>query len=166
MKRLFLGLLTMVLLAAACTADSETDDDESSGASESATDPASPESISQVDYLVQANAACRLMNQRIEALPDPEGPQDLLALLQENRAIIQSTLDELRALPQPEGQAGILENLFGMVDDILALADEQIALVESGDIAAADALNAQITAVADRANAAFIDYGMDVCGES
>ena len=143
-----------IVLASAC-----------SSSSPKTSAPPSTVAITKASYLVKANAICKTMNSRVAAVPAPgHDPKKAAAAIDQQRAIVDQTLQQLRALPVPAGQGAQLEAVYATVDKVIAATAAYSAAVRAGDKAAATAAAKQIIATQTRANAASIKYGLTVCG--
>ncbi len=121
--------------------------------------------ITKAAYITQANAICKVMNAKTDAIPDPgEDLAKLVAGFEQSKQITADTLAQLRALPVPVGQEAALTAIWAKIDKIFPQIDQAIAALKAGDLDTFSTIGAQIDKDTDAANAASNAYGLTVCG--
>jgi len=117
------------------------------------------------EFLASGNAICGTMNTKPAAVPTPgDTAAAQAAYLDQQVALTQDALTQLRALPEPAGQAAALQSLFAKVDTLITLGEQESAALNAGNLAVADQIDSQASTATDAANAAFNAYGLTVCG--
>ncbi len=121
-------------------------------------------------FINAADAVCETARVQLDALPQPIGPSELIATLNDQLRVQQDALNSLQSLPQPEGdRAEITARL--LVPFRNAIAREKVLLPAiGGSIASTDAVKLATlhteydVAGHPRAAAAFVrEYGMNSC---
>ena len=127
--------------------------------------PTPTTTITKSDFVAQANAVCQVMNDKIKAMTVPKN--DALksaAYFDESAAVVQDTLDHLRALPVPAGDDTTVQSIYSKVDALLVDVAKFSAALRAGDKPAVDALAVTVKADQTAANEASNAYGLTVCG--
>src|SRR5262245_11537541 len=77
--------------------------------------------LSPEEYTTAANAICKHANERIDALPDPQTKDELVAYIRQARTIGDDELSALRQLSQPAEIADRVDEMVGLLEQQLAL---------------------------------------------
>jgi|SRR5215207_249433 len=149
--------IVVVLLVRSCGGD----DEDSPVSPVAGTTAVAPTSLSQEDYITQADEICRQTNTAIAEID----AGDLNEAADEQGADIANQLDQLQTLPAPtDGQDQLdnfLEALQSQVDDY----EKRSLAVERGDDAAVAALDAKIDEDEAEAATAAERFGFNACGD-
>lgn len=121
--------------------------------------------LTKAEFVAQANALCKDYDARIDALGEPAGIEDLVALAEQAKPIAEEAVAKLRALTPPEDlQAGY--------DEYLATGDVNVALLaelgeaaKSGDVAAIERIGTEGEANADKAHGIAAELGLADCAK-
>ena len=115
-RRLLLALTTVavvVALGGGCRSDNDED------------------ALSKDEYIEQADAICADMNDAVDAAfeehfggSDNPSEEQIEAFVAEIGPVVHRRIDEVRALPAPEGDEDLLEQLFGNFDDAVSRIEE------------------------------------------
>jgi hypothetical protein len=122
--------------------------------------------ITKAAYIEQANAICKVMNDKSDALPDPgEDVAKVLSMFEQGRAITADALTQLRALRLPAGEEAAIDAVWDKADVMLADVDQAIAALKSGDLQQFVTITNRLETTGKAANDASTAYGLTVCGE-
>jgi hypothetical protein len=147
MKRLALfavAWLALAALAAGCGGGGGTTDSSSSG-----------------DFVAEANAACSVANQKVAALPVPEGEAELLPYVEKTEAIVEGLGREVAAL---DGSGGAVKAYLAGLEESAQVLNEMSNAARSGNPGAVGELADQLAEIrlARLAEAA----GLDACAKA
>jgi hypothetical protein len=155
----------VVLLAVACSGGGG-----STTATSATSSDATPEPT-RSEYLEAANARCAELNsaslelkQRFES--GPQTPDAIAAAMRENAELLQSTVDDLRAIQQPAGDEATLEEILDEAARLAPLVRQLAVAADHRDQATFDAVAAEGNRVMVRVNEAFDAYGLVECAKS
>jgi hypothetical protein len=165
----------LVLASAACGAN---DDQGATAEPVTTTVPASTTSTAVVTtttestksaFLAAGNAVCKKAMEDEKALDAsyPDGPQtdaEWDAYMDDLQALVDTTVRDLRALPQPPGDEAHLEALYTTVEAGPGIFYDAMMAAVEGDPAAEELLN-EAEGFGDQLNADFIAYGLTECGK-
>lgn len=167
--RLIPALLAGLALAgAACSSDSTTTATSTTTAAVTTTTAAA---TTKAEFITAGNAICKDMNTKsaaiTAALPGgkPTTNEDYAKLFTENGDLIATTLEQLKALPQPSGDAETLEAVYADVEALIGWSRKGAAAYRSGDATTAQAARSEGSAVQNKANASSNAYGLTECGK-
>jgi len=167
MRTLTAALLAALLLASVACASSSA----STGSSAVVT-PTTTGVTTKADYLVAGNAICKRMTDEQSAIArsypggKPTTPFQLTDALNKSADLVTSTLTQLRALPQPTGDAATLSALYTDVAGLAGLLSQMAVAVANEDSAARSSLSTQGDTLQAKANAEANAYGLTECGKS
>ena len=118
------------------------------------------------EFIKQANALCKTMNEQVEALPDPgNDPAKRVEALDQVVGIVGSTLTKLRELSLPEGDEATIRLIYAKFNRVNVDFQKLRTPIQNGEVAKVKALSAQLDKDTKDANKASIEYGLTVCGE-
>ena len=121
--------------------------------------------ITKAAFVTQANAICKVMNDKSNALADPgEDIAKMTVGFEQQKQIMIDALAQLRALPNPAGQEAAIEAIWAKVDTVVAEVDQAIAALKAGNLQKFMTLANQLDKDTNAANAASNAYGLTVCG--
>jgi hypothetical protein len=121
--------------------------------------------ITKAAYVTQANAICKVMNDKTAALADPgEDLAKMAVMFEQSKQLVVDALVQLRALRTPAGQAAAIEAIWTKVDKLVVDIDQAVAALKAGDLDKFTALATQLDKDTAAANAASNAYGLTVCG--
>lgn len=162
-RRLFTVALAAAIGFSACGGDDKKSSN-AGGSAETTTTTLAP--ITKAAYVEQANAICKTMNDKADAIEDPgEDLAKTQAMLQQTKQVAVDGLTQLRALRLPAGEEAAINAAFAKVDLVIADIDQALAALTAGDLEKFVALADQLDKHADEANAASTAAGLTVCGE-
>jgi hypothetical protein len=151
-------LLPLLLLAgvafavAACGGD-----DDSSG---------SGGGLTQEEWVAAADAICAETTAGVDALPDPQSPEEIGEYFDELTAISQGSVDELRALGPPPELADRFDQALEVLEQQAQIVRDAAELAADGDFAGMEEALASIEPVAKEADEIAIEIGLTECGSS
>ncbi|UDY35881.1 hypothetical protein [Dermatobacter hominis] len=131
-----------------------------------------PSSSAKDGFVEAANAICSEMDDRSVELSDSmpedgaESAADMQRLLEGNAQLAEEAIAQIRALPQPPEDAARLEAMYAQIDELAALGRQGATAVAQGDEATFATVSEQADELSAKANAAFTEYGLDVCGSA
>ena len=117
------------------------------------------EELSKEEFIAQADAICAVQQEQLDAvtaLQDPERESERIA-------ISEKTLEELRALPPPQGDEEAVDEVFSGFERSTGLAADYVAALRAGDVEAADAAIAESSLTLAEAVSAAVQYGFTTC---
>jgi hypothetical protein len=91
------------------------------------------ERLTREEYVEQATAICARVEERVEALGEPQSPAEVETLGRELRDALGDGLDELRELEPPEELAEPFERYLEAGDDVVEQLDRLTAAAADGD---------------------------------
>ena len=164
------ALLALLLVLVGCGGD---DDGSTEGESESAAPATGDAQLSREEYIAEADALCRTINDAAEVLDqrartalaqgDLSGAAEVL---EEAADEARPILDELEALPTPPGDEEFLVGYFRLIERQVALIAQMAAALRDGDTNAFAILRQQTAEVDAKDDALAAEYGFEVCGQS
>jgi hypothetical protein len=117
-------------------------------------------------FLAEANAVCAEVNQRISALGQPTGSiREQAAMAREVNELTRSAIDRVQALPAPEGDAVLLDDIFQRARTALKLADRSTYAIERGKVAVANRAAAKAFRMLVQVNGDLAQYGLAECAK-
>ena len=133
--------------------------------SSTSTSTTSAPPVVKAEYVDEANAICKTMNDAVAALPDPSGdPKKLADVLDAGIPIISEALGTLRALPPPPGDEAELEAIWSKVDVMLDSYRQLAVAIRNDETDRLPELGSVADASQAAANDASNGYGLTVCG--
>lgn len=156
--------VALVCLAGACGTDND------SASSDGGTRTTASTATSKEAFLSSGNAICKDMNAKNATLSAkyPGGPksyEDLASLMTANADLIESSVQQLKALPQPPDDASRLTAMYAEVDQLAANARQMSTAASRSDQAAVKALDEPSQQLQKKVNADFTQYGLTECGK-
>lgn len=147
--------------------DSTSSNSAASSASSTTTTTTTLPPITKAEYLALANARCETMNTDVRAVPKPDttDAEATAQYFEQIGIVIADTVAKLRTIPVPPGEEAALEEIYALVDKLIAENAAFAAAIRSGDTEEARAIRTTIDATQNGANEASIAYGLTVCGE-
>ena len=120
--------------------------------------------VSKAEYIATANAICGVMNDAVDALPDPADTAEAAITYEEAARIVSDTLEQLRALPPPPGDEESLDAIWVKVDELLEGYARFVAALRDDDQVLAQQISQDVEVTQNAANDASNAYGLTVCG--
>lgn len=100
------------------------------------------DTIAKAEFVERADAICKAADEELDALGEPSGLDDLVEQLEEGRAIYQRLREDVAELDRPDEDADEIEELFAILDELIAGVDEMLVAARDSDAEAlADAGN-------------------------
>ncbi len=119
----------------------------------------------KAQYIQQANAICKEMNDALDAIADPgSDPGKYADAIDEVHDVIYETATKLRDVPMPTGEEDALLAIYSKVDIITRDLANLGAAVRAADVEKINRIEATLGADQDAANDASNAYGLTVCG--
>jgi hypothetical protein len=115
--------------------------------------------LSKAEFIAEADAICAVQQEQLDAvtaLQDPERESERVA-------ISEKTLDDLRALPPPQGDEAAVDEIFSGFERSTALTADYVDARRAGDADAADAAMSDAGVVLAEAVSAAGQYGFKTC---
>lgn len=144
-RRLLLPLLAAVLALAACGGDDR---------------------LSRDEYIARADEICADIEQRGEALQEPESVEDVRRFIDQARPLLQEGIDDLRALEPPEDLQGPHDSMVDAAAGGLPALDRLAEAAEQEDEEAFNAAVEEITRADEESSRIAGEMGMKACAES
>lgn len=119
------------------------------------------ERLSKADFIAQADAICHDAVVAVQAIPEPSSQEEIDAAFAELDGIFDAMLDDLRGLRPPTEDEDTLDELYGKIDEIVALTGE---LLKTEDEDTFRRLDPQITQLEAEVAEIATDYGFVSCG--
>lgn len=119
--------------------------------------------LSSEEYVTVANAICKDANHRIDALPDPQTKDELIAYIDEARTIGDEELAALRELTPPAGIEARVHEMNGLLDQQLALTDDLEQAIQAEQYQTVDELASRGQALNAQADAIARELGLREC---
>ena len=94
--------------------------------------------LTREEFVEQATAACARVEERVDALGEPQSLAEVETLGRELRGALGDGLEELRELEPPEELAGPFERYLATGDDVLEQLDRLAEAASAGDRAAVE----------------------------
>ena len=120
--------------------------------------------LSKEEFIAEADAICKQANEQIDALGEPT-LENIDEYLADAEAISREQLGQLRALKPPAADEATLNGAYDLIEQQIALAADGVEALKSGDQAAFEQVNAQITTIEAEADQIARDYGLQECGK-
>jgi hypothetical protein len=120
--------------------------------------------LSKEEFIAAADAICTEANDRIDALGEPT-LENVSEYVTEAEAISREQLASLRALRPPAEDEATLNGAYDLIEQQIDLAVEGVEALTSGDQAAFEEIDAQITSIEAEADQIARDYGLQECGK-
>jgi hypothetical protein len=120
--------------------------------------------LSKEEFIAAADAICKEANDRIEALGEPT-LENVSEYVTEAEAISREQLGALRALRPPAEDEATLNGAYDLIEQQIDLAVQGVDALTSGDQAAFQEIDAQITSIEAEADQVARDYGLQECGK-
>jgi hypothetical protein len=124
-----------------------------------------PGRLTPQEFLDQANTICTDSNAQIAAIaaPDPAAPDLVADAVSQIVGVQRTAVDDLDDLRPPESIERDVDEWLGLLNDVLDDEEQVAAAVRDGDLAAAEAANADAAATNTEAEAIATDLGVDSC---
>lgn len=141
----------------------------SSGDETSGSAPAST-AADKASFLAAGNAICKKMNATSAELSKQyqsgaKTPAAVQKLLDANGDLIEGSVADLKALPQPAGDEAQLSSMYDSVLALAALSHQMATATGQQDDAAVQKLQTEGKAKQPAVNKQFTDYGLTECGK-
>lgn len=141
----------------------------SSGDEASGSAPAST-AADKASFLAAGNAICKKMNATSAELSKQyqsgaKTPAAVQKLLDANGDLIEGSVADLKALPQPAGDEAQLSSMYDSVLALAALSHQMATATGQQDDAAVQKLQTEGKAKQTAVNKQFTDYGLTECGK-
>lgn len=120
--------------------------------------------LSQEEFAERADAICRDVNERLDALPEPESFAEIVALVDEALPIQEEATRELRELRPPEDLEVPFARALELLDQEAELARELRAAAAAEDGQRIEEVVAEIEPIDDEADAIAEQLGLTECG--
>lgn len=122
------------------------------------------------DFLAKGNAICATMNRQSEALSQQykqgaKSPAATQKLLDANGDLIEKSVADLKALPQPAGDEAKLAGMYAEVDQLASMSHQMATAAGQGNAQLVNQLQADGKRQQTAANASFNAYGLTECGK-
>lgn len=153
-------LTALVLAATACSGGTSTKK-RAPGPATSTTAQASP---TKEAFVLAADGACVLANQRYLALPKPRTTGDLQDQLRQQAAIAHDEEDALRAIPPPPGDESTVAAFFDQVHRFATALESLDGAITSKDRKAYAAARKELVGANTDAGRQARAYGLSRCG--
>ena len=115
------------------------------------------------EFITAADARCAEANAAIANLSTDAAASS--TAIQQQLNITKQTLTGLKALGEPEDPDGSLADFYAAMEDQISVLKQQQSALTSGDSAAADALDTQLTQAQSDAETAATAFGLEECGQ-
>jgi len=150
-RRLRIFMLAAMLggLLAACSGEEASGDDERP---------------TRAEFIERADARCAEADAETSELQPPKKPREVEPFLNQARTITQDLVDDLRALPTPEGDEQTIDSMLDKVEEALAKLPALLHASEEKDLAAIQAEGQELQVLAQEAQRIASEYGFEVCG--
>jgi hypothetical protein len=119
--------------------------------------------LSSEEYVTAADAICKDANDRIDALPDPQTKDELIAYISQARTIGDEELAALRGLSPPAELEDRANEAYELLEQQLALTDDLEQAVRDEQYDRVDELTSRGQALNDRADAIAGEIGLREC---
>jgi hypothetical protein len=166
------GVVVLVVAAAvtACTSTSSTTATDPSAGTSSTTSIATPTTADKAGFLAQGNAICKAMDDRSLALTQQyqQGPKtraDLQQMLDGNGDLIELSVVQLKALPQPAGDEAQLSAMYADVERLASLSHQLATATGQGNRDLMSQLQTDGSQLQSATNAEANAYGLTECGK-
>jgi hypothetical protein len=162
MKRLMAVVFSGVLLLGACSSD---DGDDSADDTVDETTTSEADTPAFADWQEAADELCEESDDAIAELPEIESIDDFADVGPDALEIAQAQYDDMVDLGLPDEQADVVEEVLELLDEQLALTEDLIAAAEEGDDAAVEEILAEGTDLEDQLADLADDLELEVCGQ-
>lgn len=125
---------------------------------------ASGAAVSQEEFIVSADARCSEANAAIANLSTETGTS--ATSVGQELQITQGVLDGLQGIGEAEDPDGSLGDFYAALEEEIAVLENQQTALSGGDVAGADALDADLTAARTDVEDAALSYGFEDCGQA
>jgi hypothetical protein len=166
------GVVGLLLAATvtACTGTSPTTATDQSATSSSTTSIATPTTADRAAFLAQGNAICKNMDDRSLALTQQyqqgsKRPADLQQMLDGNGDLIEQSVVQLKALPQPAGDEAQLSAMYADVEKLASLSHQLATATGQGNRDLMSQLQTDGSQLQTKTNAEADAYGLTDCGK-
>lgn len=115
------------------------------------------------EFITAADARCAEANAAVANLSTDAAAS--ATTIQQQLNITKQTLTGLKALGEPEDPDGSLADYYAAMEDQISVLKQQQSALTSGDTAAADALDTQLSQAESDAETAATAFGLEECGQ-
>lgn len=122
--------------------------------------------LSKEEFIQQADAICEDIDEQIQALGEPQDPEDFEDLVEEGTEITNDGLEQLRALEPPAEDSDRINRMLDKIEEAIELLPEIQVALEDRDVEALQELQTQVQAAADEAQMVAEDYGFEQCART
>jgi len=122
--------------------------------------------LSKEEFIEQADVICREADEKTREIEPPRTAEALKGFVEEAQAITRDLLADLRELEAPEGDADVIEDMTGRIENTMELLPEIQAAAEERNIADINRLATELKDEAAEANRIAQDYGLEECGRA
>jgi hypothetical protein len=122
--------------------------------------------LSKEEFIEQADRICRESDEKTREIEPPRTAAALEDFVDQAQTITQDLLADLRELEVPEGDADVIENMTGRIENAMELLPEIQAAAEQRNLADVNRLATELKEEAGEANRIAQDYGLEECGRS
>jgi hypothetical protein len=172
MRKVGWGVVGLLLAAmvTACTGTSSTTASQQTAAPTSTTSIATATTVDKATFLVQGNAICKAMDDKSLALTQQydqtaKTRADLQRMLDGNGDLIEQSVVQMKALPQPTGDEAQLAALYADVEKLASLSHQLATATGQGDREVMSELQTEGSQLQTKTNAESNAYGLTECGK-
>lgn len=122
------------------------------------------ERLTKAEYIAQADAICKDVNDRLDALGAAESIEEFAELAASAVEIQEDGLADLKELKPPEEDQATIDEALALLDQQLALSQQIQEAAAAGDEAKVEELIAQIEPIDSEADQLAVEYGLTECG--
>lgn len=154
-----LPLLALSILALALAGCGSSDS--SSGGNETAT----PEPLTKTELVAKADAICKNMQTKIDAIPAPESIDDLATAIGEQIELSGPAIEDLKELTPPEDLQTQYDAWIAKLDELQAGTEEVKAAADTGSEEKVNAVVEKIDKINTKADEIGKELGFKVCAK-
>lgn len=120
--------------------------------------------LTKDEWIAGADAVCAALAEELQAVPEPQTPEETGESGRQVFEIASRRLGELRDLPPPAADAAAIDEMLVAFEEVVMLGRELTEAIAAGDEEAAAELFPQLEDRSREAEERAAAYGLEVCG--
>ena len=168
-------VLAVAMLVAACGSESSAPaEEQQSGTSSVQEEPASAaqddpapaqeRALTHEEYVAAADAICADAEAEIDALGEPESLDQLAEFFEQEVAIQENQIEQLRSLQAPAEDAAKATRVYDLLEETVEIVKGAQGSIDDGDIAAVETITVELAPIQAEADKIADELGLEACG--
>lgn len=116
--------------------------------------------------IARGDAICKRLSRAQKELVFPDTAEDYAAYLAKVNALLSDAIKDLKALSRPKQNRVLLQRMFNLLDELLAMVQQARSAVAGGAYQTADQILSRVEKVNSKASGLALQYGFEECSKT